>query len=81
MLIVIPFTEKLQKIIKKLQQVTRGYNKITSTESVRIMLALVATQPLHHIPPSPYTKKLYYTITLPLHHTTILLYYIPTNTI
>lgn len=48
-----PFYEKLQKIIRKLQQVTRGYNKITSTESVRIMFALVATTPLHHFPPSP----------------------------
>ena len=81
MLIMLPFYEKLQKVIKKLQQVTRGYNKIASTESTRIMLALVATTSPTHPHPLPILKTLLHYHTTTTHYTTILLYYIPTNII
>ena len=53
MLISLPFYEKLQEVIRKLKQVTKGYNKIASTESIRIMLAIVATTSPPHPHPLP----------------------------
>ena len=43
MLISLPFFEKLQQIINQLQQVNKKLQEVTSTESARIMFALVAT--------------------------------------
>ena len=74
----------LWKITRSYQKVTMSNKRLQQDYKHRIYTHYVSACS-HNITttpsPLPHTIKLYHTTTLPLHYTTILLYYIPTNII